>query len=286
MAKSVLPIALWSMIFLHIPAIHAQSELRPAVAAESPSGALADLPAPPPGKSTIFGGAIRNFDPVRDQFTLDVVGQRPMHIVFDERTQIFRDGTKVPLRTFGPEDHASVETTLDGADVFALSVHILSHAPEGQYEGKIISYDPQSGGLSIRANSSRDLFKVFVSGQTQFARTGQRQFTSVQSGPSDLAPGSLVAIEFQSRNPGHAVASTITVLAVPGSTFSFSGNLVSFDLPSGSLELIDPNDEKDYRILFNPSAFPASRSLHTGDHIRVTAEYNGSGFVAKELAAN
>lgn len=286
MVKSTIPIVLWSMIFFHIPAVHAQAELRPSVKAETPTGALADLPLAPQGKSTIFGGAIRNFDPVRDRFTLDVAGQRPMRILFDERTQIFRNGTKVPLRNLGPEDHASVETTLDGADVFAVSIHILSQAPEGQYEGKVISYDPQSGGLSIRASSSHDLFKVFVSTQTQFARFGQQQFTSVQSGPSDLAPGSLVSIEFQSQKLGHAVASTITVLAVPGSTFSFSGNLVSFDLPSGSLELMDPNDEKDYRILFNPSAFPASHSLHPGDHVRVTAEYNGNGFVARELAAN
>jgi hypothetical protein len=286
MARSIITIVLGSTIFFQIPAIHAQSELRTAVTAESPSSALADLPPVPHGKSTIFGGAIRNFDPVRDQFTLDVVGQRPMRILFDERTQIFRNGTKVPLRDLGPEDHASVETTLDGANVFAVSVHLLSQIPEGQYEGKVVSYDPQSGGLSIRASSSRDLFKVFVSAQTQFARFGQHQFTSVQSGPSDLAPGSLVSIEFQSRKPGRAVASTITVLAVPGSTFSFNGNLLSLDLPSGSLELMDPNDDKDYWILFDPSIFPASRSLHTGDHVRVTAEYNGSAFVAKELSSN
>jgi hypothetical protein len=284
--SAVIPFVLGSMVFFPMPTTYAQSELRPSVNADRLSGAWADLPPAPRGKSTIFGGAIRNFDPVRDQFTLDVVGQRPMRILFDERTQIFRDGTKVPLRNLGPEDHASVETTLDGADVFAVSIHILSQAPEGQYEGKVISYEPQSGGLSIRASSSPDLFKVFVSTQTQFVRVGQRQFTSVQSGPSDLAPGSLVSIEFQSQKPGHAVASTITVLAVPGSTFSFSGNLVSFDLASGSLELMDPNDGKDYRILFTPSAFPASRSFHPGDRVRVTAEYNGNGFVARELAAN
>jgi hypothetical protein len=286
MVKFVIGIVFGSMIFFPIQAIHPEAGLLPAAKADESSSAMPDLPSAPRGKSTIFGGAIRNFDPVRDQFTLDVVGQRPMRILFDERTQIFRNGTRVPLTKLGTEVHASVETTLDGADVFAVSIHILSQAPTGQYEGKVIRYDPQSGELSVLASSSRDLFKLFVSAQTQFARFGQHQFTTVQSGPSDLVPGSLVSIEFQSRKPGHAVASTITVLAVPGSTFSFSGTLSSFDLHSGSLELTDSNDEKDYRILFNPSIFPVSRSLHTGDHLSVTAEYNGRDFVAKELVTN
>src|ERR1700679_1762124 len=67
------------------------------------------LPPLPKGKTTILGGEIRNFDPVRDQFSLRIYGERPMRIWFDERTQVYRDGEKIPVRDLGPEDHASVE---------------------------------------------------------------------------------------------------------------------------------------------------------------------------------
>ena len=67
------------------------------------------------GESTVMGGEIRSVDPVQDQFQLKVFGQRPMKILFDARTQVYRDGKKIPLRDLGSEEHASVQTVLDGA---------------------------------------------------------------------------------------------------------------------------------------------------------------------------
>src|SRR5579864_1132713 len=64
------------------------------------------LPAMPSGKSTVLGGQIRNVDPVLDQFVLHIAGQRPMRILFDERTQVFRNGARIPLRELRPEEHA------------------------------------------------------------------------------------------------------------------------------------------------------------------------------------
>lgn len=278
--------ALGGLALLPAPVICAQSALVRSASSDVASGSLTDIPPAPKGQSTIFGGAIRDFDPVRDRFTLDVVGQRPMRVLVDPRTQVFRDGTKIRLSDLGPAEHASVETTLDGADVFALSIHILSQLPEGQYEGKVVSFDRSSGALSIRANSSRDPLQMFVGINTQFLRKGQRQFTSVGSGPADLQPGSLVSVTFQSRSAGHAEAKAITVLAVPGSSFVFEGNLVSIDLHSGLLIVVDPTDQKDYQILFNAALFPESRALHAGDRIRVRAAYNGTNFIANEMAAN
>src|SRR5580658_2529655 len=112
MAGFFLAIALGSLIVAQAPAAPPQSSFQPSAKPVVAPADLADIPPLPRGKTTIFGGAIQNFDPVRDQFTLNVVGQRPMHILFDERTQVFRDGTKIGLRDLGPEEHASVETTL------------------------------------------------------------------------------------------------------------------------------------------------------------------------------
>ena len=286
MSKCLFAVTLATLIFGHAPLVIAQSSLQTAAQSHAQPVGLADMPRLPKGITTIFGGAIRDIDPVRDQFTLNVVGQRPMRVLFDERTKAFRDGTKFKLRDLRPEQHVSVETTLDGDKVFAVSIHILSQSAEGQYEGRVVSYNPSDGALTIDASASRAPFRVLVSSDTQFSRTGQRDFTSMTSGPNDLAPGSLVSIKFRPHGAGQAVASTVTVLAVPGSSFSFSGNVSTIDFHTGLMVLVDPLAQRSYQIIFHPALFPQSRNLHPGDHVLVTATYNGSGFVASSLAAN
>ena len=286
MAKSVFAAALGCMVFMQAAAIHCQSDFRPSVKTDTSSANLSDIPPLPRGKTTIFGGAIQDFDPVRDRLTLNVVGERPLHIFVDERTHVFRDGVKIPLRQLGKEDHASVETTLDGQDIFAVSIHILSKGAEGQYEGRVVNYDRTTGALTIDASSSREPFKVLVSGNTQITRAGQRQFVSVQSGLYDLAPGALVSIAFQPGKPGRAVASAITVLAVPGSSFAFSGSIASIDLHSGLLVLVNSTDQKSYEISFHSTALPQGHTLRPGDRVMVTAAYDGTSFMASSIAAN
>ncbi len=55
------------------------------------------VPPAPKGKSTILGGEIRFVDPVRDELLLKAYGQKPIKILFDERTQVFKDGKRIPL---------------------------------------------------------------------------------------------------------------------------------------------------------------------------------------------
>src|SRR5665213_2277026 len=106
-----------------------------ALASGSASGELSALPAIPRGKSTIIGGEVQNVDPVRDEFRLKVFGQRSMKILFDERTQIYLDGKRIKLHDLHSNEHGSVQTVLEGTDVFALSIHLLSGSPKGDYQG-------------------------------------------------------------------------------------------------------------------------------------------------------
>src|ERR1035437_1775166 len=73
------------------------ASVQPAATVQHGSADLAALPPPPRGRSTVEGGTIRSVDPVRDQLTLNVYGTKPMKILFDERTQVYRDGVKTPL---------------------------------------------------------------------------------------------------------------------------------------------------------------------------------------------
>ncbi len=245
---------------------------------------LPNLPPTPSVKaSTIFGGAIRQIDPVRDQFLLNVYGQRPMKVLFDERTQVYRDGVKIPLHDLAPADHASVQTALDGAGIFAISIHILSSIPQGDYRGRVLRFDDSSGELRLDASPSPRPFTVRVPASCNIIRKGQSEFTSEGSGRYDLRRGALVDVTFATGKGVVGVATQIVVLAVPGASFVFTGNITELDEGGGTLVIVDPRDDKSYRVTFVPSAIPGSQNLRVGQRIRLTANYDGTDYIATDI---
>lgn len=286
MTKIVALVLLSGAACAHVSVAVGQTELaaiEPATSAASVSVDLATSPAVPKGKSTILGGEIRNVDPVRDQLTLRVFGQHPVKVLFDGRTQVYRDGKRISLLNLGPVGHASVQTVLDGTNVYALSIHMLSHLPEGEYQGHVLSFDSETRQLTLSGALSRQPFKVLVPVSTPVVRQGQDQFTAHQSGESDLVKGALLSVEFESGKPGQGVASQIAVLATPGSAFIFTGNISSLDMHAGSFTINDPKDDRDYQVFFDASALPANTTLREGDHIRVTANFDSGRYVASSL---
>ena len=81
-----------------------------------------------------------------DQLVLKVYGGKPVKVLFDERTQVYRDGKRIPLLELAAAPHASVQTALDGARCFAVSIHILSAQPEGRISGAgALDFNPDGG---------------------------------------------------------------------------------------------------------------------------------------------
>jgi hypothetical protein len=268
------------------PALTAQNQAASATA-DSP-GALnseGKLPPLPAGPSTVIGGTIRDVDLVLDRFTLSAYGQKPFKVFFDERTALFRDGKRISLREFQPCQHASVQTTLDGTSVFAVSIHVLSQAVPGDYEGEVLSYDPASGELSVALSAGRKPVTLLVTGNTVIVREGQEQFRASPSGPADLRAGTLVSIKFDSDNRGHGVATRIAIRATAGADFLFSGDVLSIDAQAGTLVLVDTRDDKRYQFSFDPREVPSSLKIHRGEHVRVRAEYDGTQYQAREISA-
>lgn len=217
---------------------------------------------------------------------LNIYGQHPMKVLFDERTQVYRDGVKIPLHDLGPADHASVQTALDGTHIFAMSVHILSSIPQGQYRGRVLRFDESTGELRLDASPAPQPFTVLVPGNLTIVRKGQSAFVQEGGGRGDLRPGALVNVTFGSGSGAVGVASQVEVLAVPGASFIFSGNIDALDVGSGSLTLVDAHDQKSYQISFMPSAFPIARKLHVGQSVRITASFDGSSYLASGITAN
>ena len=255
-----------------------------AIDTRSSADSLPPIPPLPAGRSTAVGGKIEDVDPVLDRFTLRVFGQKPMKILFDGRTQLFLDGKRIPLSDLHPSDHASVQTALDGASVFAISIHLLSQSALGDYQGRVLSYNSTTGELTVGTTADRSPFTIAVSRNTTFLRKGQDSFSSVHSGPSDLQRGSLVSIAFDSDNRGHAVANQITVLATPGAKFVFGGDLTAMDMHSSLLVLVDPRDQQTYQIHFNSTNLPVTQDLRVGQRIRVAAEYDGVHYQARDIS--
>src|SRR6185437_13930855 len=137
----------------------------------------------------------------------------------DERTALYRDGKRVSLRDLQADKHASVETVLDGTNVFARSIHILSHAPEGECRGQVVSYDAGSGELAVNPALSGEPIKLRVPSGTPIHREGQTAFSAAGSGASDLIKGTMISVKFTSGSNGQGIAKEIAVLATPGSQF-------------------------------------------------------------------
>ena len=289
MDRIVAVMMLGAMAAIQLPVAYAksgqiagpESELKSDVA----SSDIPSLPPAPKGKSTIIGGEIKSVDPVRDELTLKVYGQRPTRILFDERTQVYRDGKLVPLRDLGVADHASVQTVLDKTSVYALSIHIMSQSPEGEYQGRVLNYNPDTRVLTVSSVLLSEPTKLFVPANTPVARVGQPAFSSVESGASDLVSGALITVKFELDKKGRGVASQIAVLARPGSAFVFTGDITALDTHSGILVLVDPLNEKRYQISFDSSLLSASQNLHPGDHVVVTANYDGTRYMASAITA-
>ncbi|MBV8437698.1 MAG: hypothetical protein JOY95_09330 [Silvibacterium sp.] len=245
---------------------------------------LSALPPVPRGKSTVIGGVIHNVDPIRDQLTLNVYGAKPIKILFDERTQVFRDGARVSLRDLRSNDRAAVETVLDGTKIFALSVHMLSKAPLGECQGQILSYNSSNGELSVNDLLSSKAINLRLPAGTAIVVAGQRS-PSGTTGSSALAKGTLISVKFESDTKGQGIAREIRVLATPGSPFDFSGTITHIDLHSGILAVMPSNADGSYKISFDPAQFPLSMDLHEGSSVRITAVFDGTRYVASKINA-
>jgi hypothetical protein len=281
---------LGALIAAQLFAPSAKSELskEPQLASEieSASVTLPALPAAPQGKSTIIGGEIQKLDPVRDELQLKAFGQKPTTILFDERTQVYLDGKRIPLRDLCSDVVASVQTVLDGTNVFAISIHLLSRMPEGECQGRVLSYNADTRELKVSAAMSREPVKLIVPMNTPIIRVGQEELSSVQAESADLVPGTLISLTFEPDKKGRGIASRIEILATPGAIFVFGGSISSLDMHAGLLTLIDPSDEKAYQIVFDPSKLPTTKTLHEGDNVRVAATFDGSRYVAGSIAMN
>ena len=256
----------------------------PAALDNQESRAVPDLPPQPKGKTTLIGGRIRVVDHVRDRLILDIFGGGHMTILFDERTHMFSGEQPGSLDDLKDGDHAYVDTTLDGKDVFARNIRVLSAVPTGQGNGQIVDYDANRRELILRDTLSARPVKMHLMAGATIVRGDQT------ATPADLQPGTLVTLAFVSssdkRSEKQPMVSQVSILASPGATFFFSGQVTFLDLHRGLVIVVDPRDNKSYEVYVNANDRELAQKIREGADVMIEARFNGTHYEARNVTVN
>ena len=118
--------------------------------------------------------------------------------------------------------------------------------------------------------------KIRLSSSTKFVRDGRTVAAST------VVPGSLISVDFDSRGKGNDVAREISILALPGTRYTFVGQVVHLDLRAGLLVLNYSIDHKTYEIHLNPQATPDD-NLQAGANVTISANFDNSRYVARSV---
>lgn len=243
-----------------------------------PRNLLPDLPAIPRGDITLIGGTIRGLDRVRDRITIQVFGGAKAVVLFDPRTHFYREGTAATAHDLAPGQKVYIDTMLDGTSVFARNIRIVDKRGTGQSGGQIVAHEAGSSELTVRDVLSAEPLELLLDNSSVVIRD-RRQVSA-----DELVRGALVSIDFRAGQQGKTIVRQITILAVPGSTFSFDGQVAHLDISRGLVVLVDPRDQRSYEIHCEPTLLRAHPDLHEGAQVSVGTIFDGSQYTAKSLS--
>jgi len=244
-----------------------------------PASLLPDLPGVPNAKATLIGGTVERLDRVRDQVTVRVFGGGRMNVLFDPRTQVYKGQTPGSLADLNVGQRIYLDTILDGNTVFARSIRLKNVQAVGESQGVVVKIGSDRGELTVRDSISPTPVRVRLTSSTRFVQDGR----SIPA--SALQEGSLVAMKFDAQGNGHQVAREISILALPGTRYAFTGQVLHIDLRNGLLVLNSSTDHKTYEISLDSSSTPDD-DLQVGSLVTVITSFEGSRYVARGVTIN
>ncbi len=247
--------------------------------AVDPTSLLPDLPPVPKANATLVGGTIAKLDRVRDKVVVSVFGGGKMSVFFDPRTIVYRGGKEASIADLQPGDRIYLDTILDGSTVFARTIRLQASRASGQSQGVVVKYRADRNELTMRDSISPNTIRVRISSSTQVLQGGHAVAAST------LTPGALISITFSPEGDGHDAAREISILALPGQHFTFTGEVVHLDLRTGLLVVKSATDNKTYDVYLGPSITP-DENLHAGAAVTADTDFDGSRYVARDLKIN
>jgi hypothetical protein len=242
---------------------------------------ILDPPPFPSGSTTLVGGIIRDVDRIRNRMVVKVFGGGRWTVAFDERTHIFRNGAETTQLALKKGERVYVDTMLDknNHDIFARNIRVGVAAPPADASGQITGVDTAHGEVSLRDNINSVPVHFGVDNDTRI-NNGNTPIAL-----KDLKPGALVHVKFSAQNGYRGIAREITVVAMPGAAFTFSGKLIYLDLHRGVLA-VQNIDGKTYDIHFSPKQTREANNLAVGTPVKIVAVFEGSQYTAQSVTVN
>jgi predicted RNA-binding protein len=244
-----------------------------------PSTLLPELPPVPKANATLVGGTLERIDMVRDKVTVRVFGGGKESFLFDPRTQVYRGGKAVTVADLHEGERIYLDTILDGSTVFARTIRLTAAHASGTSQGVVLKFRSNGGELVLRDALSPNPVDVRVNPSTRVMQ-GDRAVPI-----SALVPGTLISIRFSSEGSAHNTATEISILAQPGTQYTFSGQVVHIDLRTGLLVLNSSTDHKTYEVYLSPSINP-DEGLQPGATVRVVTDFDGERYVVRNVTVN
>ena len=238
-------------------------------------------PAPVPRTTTtLVGGTITGVDRLRNRLTLHVFGGNRWTVNFDERTHIFHNGRETTQMALKKGERVYVDTQLDNNkhDIFARNIRVGVAELPADADGQIIAIDTKHNELTLRDTLNSVPVRFAVDPETRISN-GQ-----TPAAFKDVKPGTLVHVRFAASSPNRGLAREVSIIAVPGSTFTFSGKVTFLDLHRGLLAVQNSTDDKNYEIHFAPSVVANRNELGVGRDVLVRATFEGARYMAQSVS--
>lgn len=241
---------------------------------------ILDPPPLPAGATTLVGGTIHDVDRIRNRMVISVFGGGHWTVFFDERTHIFRNGAETTALALKKGERVYLDTMLDESrhDIFARNIRVGVVAPPADADGQITNVDPNHNELALRDTINSVPVHFGVDNQTRISNG------SSLGSFKDLKPGSLVHVKFAPDSGNRGIAREITIVAAPGSAFTFSGKLTYLDMHRGVLAIQNSTDNKTYDIKFSPNTVADAGNLTVGSEVKVIATFEGTQYTAQSVS--
>ena len=242
---------------------------------------VSDILAPKPlqpSKLSLIGGTVKSIDQIRDHMSVRVYDSNTMNVKFDQRTHFYRDGKETTQMAVKKGDRVYLDTQLFESKVYAKNVHVQSGSSPADASGQIMSFDRKKGEMVVQDILAGTSVRFRVTSET---RIKSKEMPGTQS---SLRPGALIAVKFSPRSHG-AVADEVSIIAEPGTSFTYFGRVTHLDIRTGELDIENRADGKIYVIHFDPS-MRVPENLLVGSTVTVVARFEGDAYTAQNIQVN
>lgn len=241
-----------------------------------PASLLPELPPVPKANATLVGGTVDRIDHVRDKITIRIFGGGKESFLFDPRTHVYRGGEAATIADLHEGERVYLDTILDGSDVFARSIRMSGPRATGTSQGVVLKFRSDRGELTVRDALSPNPVEIRVNSSTKVVQ-GDRTVSL-----SALVTGSLISARFSSAQSARNTATEISILAQPGTEYTFTGQVVHIDLRTGLVVLNSAVDHKTYEVYLSTSIIP-DENLQPGTTITAVTAFDGERYVVRDL---